>query len=159
MLPLNDPGQTKKVLGMLFSSRMRFYCVRLWLCPKHFHFLLFCFWTRRTFLLFFNKQTNKRTSKQCLISGQLYPHSSVQCSYHPQQEIELKIPRGQPNASQSKDHSVLLRSPLFCIEDSEKALPEQLKTFQESFLFLSTPACPLLLKACQRVWWGPGQNC
>lgn len=69
MLPLNDPGQTKKVLGMLFRSRMRFYCVRLWLCPKHFHFLLFCFWTRRTFFLFFNKQTNERTSKQCLISG------------------------------------------------------------------------------------------
>ena len=38
MLPLNDPGQTKKVLRMLFSSRMRFYCVRLWLYPKHFLF-------------------------------------------------------------------------------------------------------------------------
>ena len=104
---------------------------------------------------------NKRTNKQTMPDLRL-ALSSLQCPvqlYHPQQEIELKIPRGQPNASQSKDHSVLPRSPLFCIEDSEKALPEQLKTFEESSLFLSTPACPLLLKACQKVWWDPGQNC
>ena len=86
MLPLNDPGQTKKVLRMLFSSRMRFYCVRLWLYPKHFLFFIILFLDQAALLSFLypsprpptfhrrNKQTNKQRKPDLRLAS-----SSLQC--------------------------------------------------------------------------------
>ena len=137
MLPLNDPGQTKKVLGMLFRSRMRFYRVRLWLCPKHFHFLLFCFWTRRTFFLFFNKhQTNEQANNAwSQVSFILTPVSSVVTTLNKRSKWRFHA----VNPMQAKARIIQYFHPVPYFADCEKALSGQLKTFQESSLLLSTP--------------------
>ena len=108
-----------------------------------------------------NKQTNEQANNAwSQVSFILTPVSSAVTTLNKRSKWRFHV----VNPMQAKARIIQYFHPVPYFADCEKALSGQLKTFQESSLLLSTPTQAwrrpvLTLKACQRVWWDPAQNC
>ena len=142
MLPLNDPGQTKKVLGMLFRSRQHWVECVFTVCASGYALntsISYCFvfgpGGPSSFSLT-NKQTNEQANNAwSQVSFILTPVSSAVTTLNKRSKWRFHV----VNPMQAKARIIQYFHPVPYFADCEKALPGQLKTFQESSLLLSTP--------------------